>query len=317
MISIVTAYYNRKTLFEKTLQSIDSQIKKFGISVEVIAVDDGSKDEERLENLTEKYPFLKIIYLDPKNKWYKNSCIPFNIGFRAAKGDKIIIQNPECYHLDNILEFTEKNLKDNVYLSFGCFSLGKEETNNLEILVNNNSIMNVINQNNHCMKMDGMNGWYNHSLHRPFAYHFCCAISRNDLLDLGGFDERYALGIGEDDIELVHRIKLKGMQINFVDSLIVLHQNHYNLDYSNLDKIHEEKSKLYEHNRKIFSQVTNFINEWRVGYLEGQELLFSAKEKSQLNYNKIFSKKIRKIVKNRFARRLTLYFLSIVSKIIK
>ncbi len=317
MISIVTAYYNRKALFERTLQSIDRQIKEFGLSVEVIAVDDGSKEEERLEDLVVKYPFLKIIYLNPKDKWYKNSCIPFNIGFQEAKGDKIIIQNPECYHLGNVLEYTEKNLKDNLYLSFGCFSLGKEETNNLDLLVNNNAIFNVILENNHRIKMDGLNGWYNHSTHRSLAYHFCSAISRKDLLDLGGFDERYALGVGDDDIELVHRIKLKGMYIKFIDNTVVLHQNHYNLDYSDLGKIFEEKSKLYEHNRKIFLQVTNFLDVWRVGYLPGQELLLSEKEKQQKSYNILLSKKIKKIVKNRVARRLTLYFLNFVSKMVK
>lgn len=314
MISIVTAYYNRKALFEKTLQSIDRQIKEFGLLIEVIAVDDGSKEEERLEDLVVKYPFLKIIYLDPKNKWYKNSCIPFNKGFKEAKGDKIIIQNPECYHFNNILEYTKNNLTENVYLSFGCYSLGKEETNRLDFLVKEKSILNVISENNHSVKMDGLNGWYNHSIHRPLAYHFCCAISRKDLIDLGGFDERYALGVGEDDIELVHRIKLKGTKIKFIDDCIVLHQNHYNIDYSDLNKIFEEKKNIYEHNRNIFFNVTNYLNVWRVGYLEGQEVIRTEEDKLVMEYEKLLNKKIKIIAKKRIARKITLIILNYISK---
>ena len=54
MISVVTAYYNRKSLFIRTLDSFSPSIGE--INFEVIAVDDGSDENERLEELhTEKY----------------------------------------------------------------------------------------------------------------------------------------------------------------------------------------------------------------------------------------------------------------------
>lgn len=106
MISIITAYYNRKELFRKTLLSIARF--EYSENMEFIAIDDGSDEEERIEDLIHEFPFLKVIRLEKKDKWYQNSCIPFNEGFRHAKGDKIIIQNPECYHFDNVIEFTSK-----------------------------------------------------------------------------------------------------------------------------------------------------------------------------------------------------------------
>ena len=128
MISIVTAYYNRKKIFEKTLESIEkSEVK----DIEVIAVDDGSREEERLEDLLDKYSFLKVIRLENQNKWYVNPCIPFNIGFREVRGDKVIIQNPECYHKDDIIKFTLDNLEENNYLSYGCYSVNEEKTKNI------------------------------------------------------------------------------------------------------------------------------------------------------------------------------------------
>ena len=62
------------------------------VDFEVIAVDDGSDELERLEDLQVVFPFLRVIRLEKQNKWYKNPCIPFNIGFEAVKGDKITLK---------------------------------------------------------------------------------------------------------------------------------------------------------------------------------------------------------------------------------
>ena len=256
MISIVTAYYNRKKLFERTLISIANQ--NFEKDLEVIAVDDGSDDDERLEDLQVKFPFLKVIRLEKKNKWYHNSCIPFNIGFRAAKGDKIIIQNPECLHFGNILDYTDDHLNENNYLSFACYSLDKESTENLEYLLQKpDQILDIIRKNDHAVEDDGDAGWYNHSLHRHEAYHFCTAISRNVLLNkLKGFDERFALGIAFDDNEFVERVK-KHLEIDFVDQEIILHQNHYSPSSTSFQN-RENKLHLYKLNQFIFKNKTKY-----------------------------------------------------------
>ena len=89
MISVVTAYYNRKKLFQRTLNSMMPYYGK--VDFEVIVVDDGSDELERLEDLQTDFPFLRVIRLEKENKWYKNPCIPFNIGFSEIKGDKVII----------------------------------------------------------------------------------------------------------------------------------------------------------------------------------------------------------------------------------
>lgn len=270
MISIVTAYYNRKKLFIRTLESIAKTSYKG--SFEVIAVDDGSKEEERLEDLTFIFPFLKVIRLDPKNKWYSNSCIPFNIGFKQAQGDKIIIQNPECLHHDDILKYTNKNLRPNEYLSFGCYSLDKQTTDNLdEILLQKGQINNIIQEGEVYVKNDGDAGWYNHTLYRPVGYHFCAAITKQDLNYLGGFDERLALGIGYDDDEFLKRIK-NIFKIIFVDTCIVLHQNHYNQASTSYEN-RTNKGALINKNKYIFNNKTNFFSKHNVNlvsrYLQG------------------------------------------------
>ncbi|WP_278379073.1 glycosyltransferase family 2 protein [Chryseobacterium arthrosphaerae] len=277
-ISIVTAYYNRKKLFENTLSSIVSQSPDPSMELEVIAVDDGSDEEERLEDLTEQYPFLKVIRLEKADKWYFNSCIPFNIGFREAKGDIVILQNPECLHYGDVLKYTQKHINDSNYISFSCFSLGIESTDNLHTLLESpEKLQKLMADNNVGYIGDGLDCWYNHSVTNPKGYHFCSAITKKNLYDLGGFDERFARGIAFDDNEFLHRVKLKGLQIEIIDQPIVLHQNHYQkISYTtdkNLldDETYQKRLKLAEKNRILFELVTKSDKPWRANYFHENE----------------------------------------------
>ena len=253
MISIVTAYYNRKELFRKTLYSIARF--EYSEPIELIAVDDGSREEERIEDLQNEFPFLKVIRLEKKDKWYQNSCIPFNEGFRHAKGDKIIIQNPECYHFDNVITYISQNLKDNDYLSFSCFALDKPTTDGYKKLYPEDIIQNQIsNPGPHTSTVDG-NIWYNHSIHKPEAYHFCVALTKKDLDKLEGFDELLSLGIAYDDNEFVRRAK-DLLTIKFVDEILILHQNHYNPQSTSYDN-RKWSSFLYSINNILYKQNPN------------------------------------------------------------
>lgn len=272
-ISIVTAYYNRKKLFDTTLLSISKQIENHKLDIEVIAVDDGSDEDERLEELANRYPFLKIIRLEKKDKWYSNSCIPFNIGFKEAKGDIIILQNPECTHYGDILKYTLENITNENYISFACFSLGIDSTNNIEVFLNDSEKLNELMQKNSVGYIgDGLDCWYNHPFINPKGYHFCAAITKENLHDLGGFDERFAKGIAFDDNEFLYRVCLKGLEIQIVGDPIVLHQNHYSkISYTtdkNLldDETYQERLKLAERNRILFELVTKSEKPWRANY---------------------------------------------------
>lgn len=312
MISVVTAYYNRKKLFIRTLKSM---LPYYGsIDFEVIVVDDGSDEAERLEDLQADFPFLRIIRLEKQNKWYKNPCIPFNIGFEAVKGEKIIIQNPECYHFGAVLEYVDKNLTTNTYLSFGCYSLDQENTDNDSLFQDKTHIENVIKTNNRSFQTDGDLGWYNHSQFRPEAFHFCAAITLEDLLDLGGFDERFANGVGFDDDEFIWRIKAKKMNIKFVDEHIVLHQNHY-IKPENIIEANKKRFESYKRNKIIFEEITKCNNFWKVNYLENEYHTTKPENIKSSNYFLEFNKLINKIVKNKYKRKIGLKFLEILSKI--
>ncbi len=241
------AYYNRKKLLINTLKSIE-KFNHDKNNLEIIIVDDASLEEERLESIQNNFKLnLKIIRIDPKNKKHLNSCIPFNIGFKEATGDIIIIQNPECYHFSDIVSFS-KLLEENNYTAFSCYSLTKENNKLLES-------GGQINLFPRAASFDGDDGFYCHQIYRPKPYHFCSSIYKKDLDELGGFDERYAFGVGYDDDEFLHRIYLKKLKVNISNEL-VFHQNHYTGN--------QKSPKLFEINQKLFVDTTLKNSNWKV-----------------------------------------------------
>lgn len=248
MISIVTAYYNRRKLFIETLKSIyRSSYKDF----EIIAVDDASTPEERIEDLMEVYPELKVIRVKEEGKWYKNSCIPYNIGIKKAIGDIILLQNPECLHVHDILSYMVENVNDSNYIATSTYSVDKRITDNVLPHLSRLGIRNLFSTLPQQKARNNDIGWYNHSVYRPVYYHFCAGITRKNIEKLRGFDERYASGIGYEDDEFVYRIGKLGLIKIIADEVSVIHQRHqrvYNLSNS-------EHNRLYKMNKVLFQQL--------------------------------------------------------------
>jgi len=251
-ISIVTAYYNRRKLFFNTLKTIE--YSKYKDDVEIIVVDDASVESERIDDFPNLFNIdIKVIRIDTKDKWWINPCIPFNIGFKSAQSEIIIIQNPECMHFGEIIEYTLNNIKDNMYLSFGAYSIDNFNQDRInKINFDSHNMKNQIGQIISPLKYspllaDGTNAWYNHSKWRPLMLHFCNAIMKKDLDDLGGFDERFGVGFAWDDNEFIWRIKnLKKMNCVLTDRPFVIHQYHGASNYGDKQQLFYRNSQLYD-----------------------------------------------------------------------
>jgi glycosyltransferase involved in cell wall biosynthesis len=218
MTTIVMTFYQRHKQLAKTLKSFEQYDPN---DFNVVIVDDNSPDDIELEET----PFETTILKFKKKNWI-NPAPVFNTGFVHAlrnKPDNVIIQNAECYHNGDILGYIKNNLTDNNYLSFGCYSLGKGEDVDLKVL------------NNRIATSNGDSAWYNHSVYRPEAFHFCCAITAKNLIKINGFDERFTMGLGYEDNYLIHQIKCLGLNIKIVDNPFVFHQYHYDIKAFNFD----------------------------------------------------------------------------------
>lgn len=193
-IAIVITAYNREALLQKTLESF----RQYDPYEFVVVVD---KDEDHL------------------GKTWVNSAIAFNRAFYEAihthQADAVILQNAECYHAGDILGYVRKNLTDKNYISFSCYSLGENDT------------LPPIEMNPRGAAFDGDSAWYNHPVHRPVGYHFCAAITTDNLRKINGFDERFKDGKDYEDNYLLYQVRQLGLRIEIPAEPYVFHQWHY------------------------------------------------------------------------------------------
>jgi glycosyltransferase involved in cell wall biosynthesis len=225
------SYYHRKEQLDKTLESIHaSEVNDY----ELIIVDDASPTPLVCDE-------ARVIRVEPSEKWYHNPCIPYNRGFKEAKGDIVIIQNPECYHVGDVLAYARDRARKGLYLSFACYALNRNES---WLLQHEGRMPKLADR---MFKRPEDNGWYNHRQHRPVGFHFCSAIMKEDLEMLGGFDERYAGGVGYDDDDMAKRIQKIGMRIDIVQNPYVLHQFHMPFSYmaDGMRELHQRNKQIY------------------------------------------------------------------------
>lgn len=282
-ISIVMATYNRRQLLINSLHSIEYYNKDRDI--EVIVVDDNSDDAEKINDIQDLFTIpIHVIRIEKEEKNWMCCCMPFNIGFSLASGDIIIIQNPENFHVGDIVGYAIDNLKDGLFFSFALYSMNQKDSENLykkTVLLNSCSESDVrkavgrfIGKKDNWT--DGDTCWYNHSVYNPAAHHLISAITRNDLEDMHGFDERYGKGFAYDDFEFRVRLKRKGIVTKIIDSPFAIHQRHELAAYT--------KNKV-EHNRN--GRLFNFVTLKEKSYRSPENVFYAPKKKTKAEAIKI------------------------------
>jgi glycosyltransferase involved in cell wall biosynthesis len=239
-VSVCLTYYNRKQLLINTLESIKQT--KLLSDTEVIIVDDGSNEENRIESIIDIYSNeMNIIFhrFDPDEKTWTLQIPAHNKSIAMASGEVVIQQGAECYNAHDVIYDAYHRIETNDYLVYGCYALTETDTDRLTHSIQTHSSF-ELNFNNECNwdTIYSLGGWYQHSVYRPGNLNFCTAILRDDLLDLGGFDERFSNGVGGGDMEFLLRIQRKGMNIIAIDDQYVYHQYHAPTTYPSYDPNH-------------------------------------------------------------------------------
>jgi glycosyltransferase involved in cell wall biosynthesis len=251
-VSILMAYYNRKELIIPTLRSIARTETPYK-DIEVVIVDDGSNPEHALtEKDFRQFSFpVVLVSVDKKDKNWVNSCTAYNLAIKNSSGDILLIQNPECLHVGDAISFTLNRLKDSDYFSFHCWNANDIGTKEILELpgFEPKAITEIIQKGNGC--------WYNHHDHRPCGYHFLSAVKRHHVLEMRGFDERYAPGVAFEDDEFLFRIKLKGLKLKFIGMPMCVHL--YHLKFS---EMYPDSKQYIERNRSLFNNVTVKERKW-------------------------------------------------------
>lgn len=257
-VSIVMPYYNRINQLYLTLRTLEHWCKN--LDVEVVIVDDASDQVCSPAPIIGKFDLnINLIEIKKEDKKWINPCHCFNIGFKEAKGEIIIIQSPETFHLGQVIGKAIATVTPDNYVLFPCKSIKSDWT---ERLWNFRDVPDCISKIEGVIKpiLNAGGAWYHHPTRNPTCYHFLSAINRNTLLEvLGGFDERYAKGFAFDDNEFLERIKRSPLEIVQVSSndTVGVHQWHPNVNQANCKDI------LWQNNWRLFIEHTKIETGWK------------------------------------------------------
>ena len=211
-ISICMTHYNRKHQLLNTLQSIQNQNVKD--LVDIIIVDDVSKTPLQFNDFADFDLDIKLVSIQTNNKWWINPCIGFNQAFNLISSPITIIQNAECMHTTNVIQYVLDNVRPSEYVAMSALNLSREAS---EVITRTTAVSEINTSNS---------SWYCHSIHRPQPFNFCAAIHTDDLIKSGGFNNKFARGIYYDDDAFLHDLQKNNIQCRIEDSQLVYHQWH-------------------------------------------------------------------------------------------
>ncbi|MDD3044778.1 MAG: glycosyltransferase [Candidatus Delongbacteria bacterium] len=121
-LSVVIVNYNVKYFLENTVRSLIDTVKD--LSYEIIIVDNASRDGSK-EHITSKFPDLNYIYNESNLGFAKAN----NQGLKIAKGDYVLILNPDTIVKENsvnlLINYLRKNEKTGLVT---CKIIGPEGT---------------------------------------------------------------------------------------------------------------------------------------------------------------------------------------------
>jgi glycosyltransferase involved in cell wall biosynthesis len=195
-------YWQRRHVLADTLKTYRDLYPSEDL--EIVIVDDGSPEPPGPE--AAEAP-ARVVAL-PQKTQALNPCVPFNRGVAAARGDIIVLTNPEVVHKTPILAHMREHLLKlgpRGYVAAACWSPEHR-------------------------------WWFCHSELQPdpkkvgrakmpdgAGLHFCAMLYRDFFAEVGGFDEIYRGGQGYDDNDLLWKLHAAGAVFHIADDLVTEH----------------------------------------------------------------------------------------------
>lgn len=223
MISVIWPYWDRQQAADNSYCLF---VKHYShLPIEIVVADDGNL--EPYKPPTGPIP-VRVVRL-PFKRVPKNPSFPLNCAVAAARGDIIVLTNPEVLHHNPVLEQMLENLKheDDYVQAAVIFNEGPKPQ------------------------------WHSHSsisgrveegikLPDNACFHHLAMLSRKLWEKTGGFDEIYRNGYCFEDTDFVMRLKAARARFIMLDDLVV---EHIRLGANpNWDK------STWDRNRNIFVQ---------------------------------------------------------------
>jgi len=231
LVSVIVLNYNAGELL---LNCVGSVKKSAYRNLEIIVVDNISTDKSQ-ETCKEKYPDIKLI----QNNENFGYCEGNNIGIRAAKGDYIIILNPDT--------IVESNWIEELISAYNKFGEGLYQPKILsldktEILQSTGNMLHIFGFG--FAKDKGKNDNHIETDIEKIGYASgTCLFTSKEVLDKIGLLDSF-LFLYHDDLDLGWRAAQIGISSFYVPNSIIYHVESYSLKWS------AKKFYWLERNRK-------------------------------------------------------------------
>jgi len=278
LVSIIILNYNAGSLL---LDCINSILKTNYQNYEIIIVDNESNDHSHIK-CKEKFPEIQLIE-NTKNLGY---CEGNNVGIRKAKGDYILVLNPDTIvdpmWLDHLLSAYEK-------CGAGLYQpkiLSLHEKNILQ------STGNMIHLFGFGFSRDkGVQDYHQTNIEEiGYASGTCLFTSALIFDQLNLFDP--FIFLYHDDLDLGWRAKQKGLKSYFVPESIIYHYESYSLKWSQKKFFWLERNRRYclktHYSKETYKKIRFylFLNELLVWIFYISKGYFFAKLKAEINLMK-------------------------------
>ena len=231
LVSVIVLNYNAGELLLNCIESIKKSAYK---NLEIIVVDNISTDKSQ-KICKEKYPGIKLIQND-ENFGY---CEGNNIGIREAKGDYIIILNPDT--------IVESNWIEELISAYNKFGEGLYQPKHLSlnektVYMSAGNMLNIFGFGYAREKGNKDENQFNKIEEISYASGTCLFTSSNVLKKVGLFDP--FIFLYHDDLDLGWRASQLGIKSYYVPTSIIYHAESYSLKWN------AEKFYWLERNRK-------------------------------------------------------------------
>lgn len=241
--SFLFPYKNRRDQFHNTMLSLEHW---YGHRVDweaIVIVDEPDLGPivPCLQDRVKVYPIFRAGDVNPAPL--------FNLAADLADGEFLVLSNPECYHVSDVLDWYDDTFKvdRNVYAVAAC-----DHVSGVGKLLRYEDRPGVFKE------------IFQHSTKHNVLYHYCAAMSRENWALLGGFDDRFGAGYACEDDDFRDRVVCAGIRCCTDDYIKVLHQEHpkyqHNADIRrryqhNLVLLRQgEAERGYKHDIKIYQQ---------------------------------------------------------------
>ena len=231
LVSVIVLNYNAGELLLNCIESIKKSAYK---NLEIIVVDNISTDKSQ-KVCKEKHPDIKLIQND-ENFGY---CEGNNIGIREAKGDYIIILNPDT--------IVESNWIEELISAYNKFGEGLYQPKHLSlnektVYMSAGNMLNIFGFGYAREKGNKDENQFNKIEEISYASGTCLFTSSAVLKKVGLFDP--FIFLYHDDLDLGWRASQLGIKSYYVPTSLIYHAESYSLKWN------AEKFYWLERNRK-------------------------------------------------------------------